>query len=93
MHHLLHEVHVECLAGNIPEKIEVSINSLALDETIRVGDLEVDESIKILDDESRGVVHCVLPVEQPDEEEEAVGDAAEPEVIGRKEEDEEASAE
>ncbi len=93
VHHLLHEVHVECAAGNIPEKIDVSINDLALDQTIRVADLEVDPSIKILEDETRGVVNCVLPVEKPDEEEEAVGDAAEPEVIGRKDDDEEASAE
>jgi len=89
VHHLLHEVGVECLAGNIPEKIEVSINDLALDQTIRVSDLEVDDSVTILEDESRGVVECVLPIEQPEEEEEAVADSSEPEVIGKKEEEEE----
>jgi large subunit ribosomal protein L25 len=91
--HLLHEVHVECPAGKIPEKIDVSINDLALDQTIRIGDLELDESIKILEDESRGIVQCVLPVEHPDEMEEALGDAAaEPEVIGKKEIEGEESA-
>jgi large subunit ribosomal protein L25 len=92
IHHLLHEVNIECLAGNIPEKIDVSINELALDQMIRIGDLDVDDAIKILEDKSRGIVQCVTPVVQADEDDEAVGDAAEPEVIGKKEEEGEESA-
>lgn len=92
VHHLLHEVRVECLAGSIPEKIDVSINDLALDQTIRIGDLDVDDSIKILEDESRGVVQCVMPVEKADDEDGMGGDSAEPEVIGKKDEDGEESA-
>ncbi|MEZ6070202.1 MAG: 50S ribosomal protein L25 [Pirellulales bacterium] len=87
--HLLHELQIECPAGQIPEKIEVSINELALDDTIRVSDLKLDPSITVLDDETQSIVHCVLPTEQPEEGEgDLLGESAEPEVIGRKDEEE-----
>ena len=86
--HLLHEVEVECSATNVPEKLSANINSLELGGLITLADIEVDPGIVLQDDLSKVVVQCVEPVEIVEEE---AGEASEvePEVIGRKEEDEE----
>jgi large subunit ribosomal protein L25 len=88
IHHILHEARIECLAGNIPEKIEVSLSELGLNQTIRISDLTVDASIKFLEDATRGVVQCVVPIEKPDDDDGIGGDSVEPEVIGGKKDDE-----
>jgi len=81
--HLIHELQVECSADSIPEKIQVSINSLKLHESIKVGDLEMPERAVVLDDPDSTVVQCVEPTEALDEES-AEAMAGEPEVIGGK---------
>jgi large subunit ribosomal protein L25 len=86
---LVHEVHLECPAGSIPEKLFVSINHLKLDDTITLAQLELPAKSKVFGDPEAIVVQCVIPVEKPDLE---AGEAAagEPEVIGaKKDEDEE----
>ena len=85
---LLHELHLQCPVTTLPEKISVSINNLGLDESIKVSDLELPEGATVLGDTSGMVVHCITPLEAPEEE---VEGEAEPEVIGGpKEEEEEA---
>ncbi len=84
---LLHELHLECPVTSLPEKISISINNLGLEESIKVSDLELPQNSRFLGDPSVMVVHCITPLEAP--EEEAAGEG-EPEVIdGRKEEEEE----
>jgi large subunit ribosomal protein L25 len=84
---LLHEIDLECPVASIPEKMSVSINKLALDESIKVADLEIPEGATLVGDASAVVVQCITPLEAPEEEEAAAGED-EPEVIGRKEEEE-----
>ncbi len=86
--HLAHEIRIECPASAIPKSIEVSINSLGLTEALKVGDIELPEGAKLLTPPEVVVVQCNAPAEVAEEEEEAA--AVEPEVIGRKDEDEEA---
>ena len=83
---LLHEIHLECPVTSLPEKFTISVNNLKLGESIKVSDLELPEGSKLLGDADKVVVHCIMPVEAPDEEEGAA-DENEPEVIGRKEEE------
>ena len=83
---LVHQVEVECPAGNIPDKLLVNINHLKLNESILLGALELPQKAKAFGDPEAIVVHCIVPVEKP-EEEEAAG-PAEPEVIGAKPEEE-----
>mgnify|MGYP002622690512 CR=1 FL=1 len=83
---LIHEVTVECLATNVPEKIEVNINSLELEQQITVADLDLPEGVKLDLEPEAVVVQCTPAIEE--EEEEAVGESAEPEVIGRDADDE-----
>jgi large subunit ribosomal protein L25 len=87
---LVHEVEIACPASVIPEKLVVNINHLKLNDTITLGDLELPHGAKRLVDDLEAVaVQCVVPAELP---EEGSGEAVpgEPEVIGAKEEEEEA---
>ena len=85
---LIHDVEIDCPASAIPEKLDVNINNLKLGDSITVADLELPEGATVLGDAETVVVHCVEPLEVP---EEAVAEevAGEPEVIGGKEETEE----
>jgi len=89
--HAIHELDLECEAGSIPEKISLSINNRELDGTITVADLELPAGAQALVDGSAIVVQCTEVAEQA-EEEAGDGAEAEPEVIGRKKEDEEAES-
>ena len=87
---LLHEVELECEAGNIPEKLTVSINDLGLNGSITVDKLELPSGAKALAEPGQDIVQCVELLEQAEEEAEAAD--VEPEVIGRKKDDEGESA-
>jgi large subunit ribosomal protein L25 len=85
---LVHELEIECPAMSIPEKLEVNINKLQLDESRTVADIKIPEGTTVLVPADTVVVQCFEP--QPEIEEEAAGlESAEPEVIGRPAEEEE----
>jgi large subunit ribosomal protein L25 len=84
---LVHDVELACPASAIPEKLAVNINQLALNATVKLGELELPEGAKILAADLEAiVVQCAVPVEAPEEAAEAV--PGEPEVIGAKEKEE-----
>ena len=82
VNHLLHELAIQCSPLNIPEKIEININSLELDQSITAGEVELPAGVKLNQDPTKVVVNCVEPAEEL-ETEEGVDASAEPEVIGR----------
>jgi large subunit ribosomal protein L25 len=88
----MHELHIECLAVNVPESIRVNVGNLQLDQAIHVKDLELPPGVKALTDPDAVVVHVVAP--RGEEEETAAtpgaGEQAEPEVIRREKAEEEA---
>lgn len=96
---IMREVEVECLPGDIPERIEVDVTDLGLHGGIRVAELKVSDKVKILDDADQVVVHVISVKEEaapvaaaaPAEGEAAAAPAApaEPEVMkkGKKEEE------
>ncbi|MBN2190879.1 MAG: 50S ribosomal protein L25, partial [Candidatus Aureabacteria bacterium] len=94
LEHILRELEIECLPGEIPEKIDVDISNLELGASIHVSDLTPPKGVKILTDSEEAIFSVAVPkeIEEPAagevSEEEA---AAEPEVIGKggKEEEEE----
>ena len=51
-----HELHVECLPGNIPDHIEIDITNLAIAHTIHVNEIPVPDGIKILDNPKTPIV-------------------------------------
>ena len=86
--HLIHEIELECKATDIPEKIEVNINHLEVDQSITVADLKIPEGGKCHLNATEVVVHCVVPAEVPEEEEGVEAGSDEPEIIGGRKEEE-----
>ena len=89
---VVHEVEVECLAIEIPEKLFLRVNNLKLGDSLTAAAIELPTGVKLVSDPEELVVHCVHAASD-EEMEEAGSEGAEPEVIGRKAEDEEASEE
>jgi large subunit ribosomal protein L25 len=84
--HIVHEIEIECEALSIPEKIEVSIKELKIGDTITAAEVKLPEGATLISDPDDVIVHCVIHREE--EEGEGEGGTAEPEVIGRKADDE-----
>jgi large subunit ribosomal protein L25 len=80
--HVLREVEVECLPGDIPSHLDVDVTELALHGVIRVKDLPHSGTIKFLADEDATVAHVVAVKEEAAPAADAVAAAgtAEPEV-------------
>jgi large subunit ribosomal protein L25 len=97
---IIRAIEVECLPGDIPERIEVDVTDLGINDALRVSDVMVNPKIKIMDDADQVVVHVIAVKEEaaptpgaaPAAEGEAAP-AAEPEVMkkGKKEEEPPAS--
>jgi len=51
-----HELHVECLPGNIPDHIEIDISELKIAQSLHVGELVLPEGVKVLDNPKTPVV-------------------------------------
>ncbi len=84
---VMQSVTIECPANQLPEKIELKINDLELDQSINAGQLPLPEAAKVLCDPADAVVQCIA-VDESEETTAEAGDApAEPEVIGRKSDD------
>jgi len=84
----LHTLHVECLAISIPESIRVNIGELHLNQSIHVKELKLPEGVTVLNDPDAIVVQ-VIPAKaeaEPTPLEAVTG--SEPEIIGKKKEDE-----
>ncbi len=86
--HMLHELIVKCPANKMPEQLEVNINELELDQVITAGEIALPDAAELLVDGSEIVVTCVTPsAETETDEDGGVSGMAEPEVIGRKADD------
>jgi large subunit ribosomal protein L25 len=85
---VVHEVEIECLAIEIPEKLHLRVNNLKLGDSLMASAIELPSGVKLVSDPDELVVHCVRAVTE-EELEAGAAEGAEPEVIGRKAEDEE----
>jgi len=81
-----HRLTIECRASAVPEKLELSVNELGLNESLTAAEIGLPPGAKLLDEPGTVVVTCSEPVEAPEEAEEAAEE--EPEVIGAKEKEE-----
>jgi large subunit ribosomal protein L25 len=87
--HFVHEVAIECEALAIPDKLELNINELKIGDQLSAADLKLPPGVTLISDPDAVLVHCVAA--RVEEELGApAGGTVEPEVIGRKAEDEEA---
>ncbi len=86
--HFVHEIEIECEALAIPDKLELNINDLKIGDSLAASDVPLPPGVTLLSDPDAVIVHCVEAREEA--EEAAAAAAVEPEVIGRKAEEEEA---
>jgi len=84
--HPLKEINIECLPTDIPERIDVHVESLKMGEAIRVKDLVIPAGVTVLTDSEQTVCSVIHPKveEEITDEEAASAEAAEPEVIREK---------
>lgn len=84
----LHSLHIECLAIEVPDDIIVKIGTLELDQAIHVRDLtDLPPSVVVKNPADAIIVHVVKPQEEA-EATAAIPGPTEPEVIGKKKEEE-----
>ncbi len=95
---MLDAVEVECLPGNIPEEIVMTVGEMTIGDSRHVADLEAPEGVKLISDPET-VVATVTAARAEEVEEEILAEAApgaeEPELIRpeREEEEEEEAGE
>jgi len=78
---LKRDVKISGLPSILPEAIEVDISHLGIGDSVKVGDLNFAEGIKILDTEDDTIVNVAMTrISDLPEEEEGMGDEAESEV-------------
>lgn len=59
-----HELHVECLPGNIPDHIEIDITELKIAHSIHVNEIPTADGVKILDNPKTPVVSVLGRVKE-----------------------------
>jgi large subunit ribosomal protein L25 len=91
--HFTHEIEIECEALSIPDRIEVNINDLKIDDSITASELQLPPGVTLVSDPEAVIVQCVEARLEEDEAGAAAPGTAEPEVIGRKAEEEEEAEE
>jgi len=94
LQNLLREIEIECLPDIIPGHVKIDISGLEIGQSLHVGDLKLEEGIKVLTASDEVIVNVIAPaveVAAAAEEVAAAPEVAEPEVIkkGKKEEGEE----
>ena len=88
---LFHSLEIETSPAAIPERFEINVNGLHINGELTVADVQdVSEEVKFLIEMDTPLVQCVEPTVLPEEEEAVVGVGEEPEVIGHKDDDEQA---
>jgi large subunit ribosomal protein L25 len=89
---IISEIEVECLVTDIPEVIRHNIAEMALNDVLHVKDIKWPSGVRPLHDED-AIVASVREIAEEEPEAADAAATAEPEVIGRKPEDEAAPAE
>lgn len=89
---VMNELEVECLVTEIPERIVQDVSHMEKDSVLHVSDLKLPPGVKILNDAEQIVAQVREIREEVAAPVAAEEGAAEPEVIGRKKEEEGAEA-
>jgi large subunit ribosomal protein L25 len=92
LEHVLREVEIECLPGDIPGHLDVDVSGLELHGAIHVSDLPHSGSIKFLGDENATVAHVTAVKEEAPAADAVAAAATEPEVAKKGKTDEAAPA-
>jgi large subunit ribosomal protein L25 len=89
---IVHSIEVNVDPSNIPNHIDVDVTNLAMGHSLHVRDLKLPEGLEVLTDEDTTICAVIAPRAVVEEKpEEVVEGAAEPELIRKTKEDEEAA--
>lgn len=61
LEHHLWQLHIECLPGNVPERVNIDVSDMDIGSIIRVSDVHALEGVTILTSEEEIIVTCVVP--------------------------------
>lgn len=86
------EIEIECLVTDIPDRITHNVSEMAVDDALHIKELSLPPGAKAMQDPDL-IVAMVKVIAEEEAAPAAEGDTAEPEVIGRKPEDEAAEGE
>jgi len=90
LEHIMRQLEIECFPKDIPPVIEIDITDLEIGQTIHVGEIPPIKGIKFLDDPDQPVVSVVSAIISEEEEAApAAEEAAQPELIRKREKVEE----
>jgi large subunit ribosomal protein L25 len=79
--HVLHEVEIECLPGDIPSHIDVDVSALEMNQSLHISDLPHSDKIEYLGEEDAVVASVTYVKAEAEPEAAAVTETAtEPEV-------------
>ncbi len=80
LEHVLREVEIECLPGDIPSHLDVDVSNLEMNSSIHVSDLPHSGSIKFLGAEDATVAHVAMMKEEEVAADAVAAASTEPEV-------------
>jgi large subunit ribosomal protein L25 len=86
LEHVLREIEVECLPGDLVERFDVDVTALRIGEHLTVADMTVPGTFTVVTEPD--VVVAAVAAPRTEDEEKLEAEGAEPEVIGAKEESE-----
>jgi large subunit ribosomal protein L25 len=84
---VLHEVTVRGPANKLPDRLELRIGNLELNQWLNAKDIPLPEGVELVTDPEEMVVECQLPKVEAEAPAATADFTSEPEVIGRKEEE------
>lgn len=89
----IHNLHVECSVINVPESIRVNVGDMQMDQIMHVRDLVLPEGVTVKNDPDAIVAQITQKVVEGETPTAPAAEQAEPELIGKKKEDEVEEAE
>lgn len=89
LEHPVSELTIACRADGIPDVLELDVSGMNVGDMIHAGQVPMPEGVELVDDPELLVASLHVLAQKEEPEEEAAGDAAEPEVIGKSEDKEE----
>jgi large subunit ribosomal protein L25 len=92
LEHNQRTLHIRCLPTLVPSHIDINISELGVGDALHISDLQLGEGIEVLSNASDVVFHLAIPrMSEPEPTAAAAATgAAEPEVVAKKKEKEEA---
>jgi large subunit ribosomal protein L25 len=81
------ELEIECIVTGIPDAIRHNVSDLGMDSILHLKDIKMPDGVKALQDPEL-IIASVKEITEELSTEAAEGETAEPEVIGKKKEDE-----